>query len=355
MKVVIDILTPKQCLFFEKLYHKLQLNGHDVLLTTRQYREVNPLLEKKGLEAVIVGKHGGRNLKEKLLSSSSRILELTPIMEKYNPDMSVSFSSPEMARVSFGLGVPHVCISDSPHAVAVSKLTIPLSVLLLAPKMISTKEWEKYGIPKNKIVQYNALDPWAWLKDFTPDEKILKSLGLKEGIPIVTIRSAETYAAYLLGKKTNSITMDLAKKIVKTKKDIQVVVIPRYAEQLIEFQKYKRDKIVILDKIIDGPSLLFFTSIFIGAGGTMSAEAALMGIPTISCYPGDPYIIENYLIEKGLINRETSEKKLFKKVMNMLKNYCQYKKETTEKSTSLIETFEDPIEVIVNEIEKIGR
>jgi len=44
----------------------------------------------------------------------------------------------------------------------------------------------------------------------------------------------------------------------------------------------------------------------IGAGGTMNREAALLGTPVISCYPGRQLSVDNYYINKGLMNRSTS-------------------------------------------------
>jgi predicted glycosyltransferase len=65
--------------------------------------------------------------------------------------------------------------------------------------------------------------------------------------------------------------------------------------------------------------LLKLTDLFIGAGGTMSAEAALIGKPVISIAPINFYV-ENYLIKLGLIkkirNSETL-KKYIKKIFLM--------------------------------------
>ena len=49
----------------------------------------------------------------------------------------------------------------------------------------------------------------------------------------------------------------------------------------------------------DGKHLLNNTDVFIGSGGTMTAESALMGIPTIS-YNAVPNIIEEFLSEKTI-------------------------------------------------------
>jgi uncharacterized protein len=41
--------------------------------------------------------------------------------------------------------------------------------------------------------------------------------------------------------------------------------------------------------------------LFIGAGGTMTREAAVLGIPTISIYQDDLLDVDRYLIEKGFM------------------------------------------------------
>ena len=66
--------------------------------------------------------------------------------------------------MSFGLGIKHYCFNDSPHATAVSKLTVPLADLLFCPWVIPYSAWNRFGIPKTNIVRYKGLDPVAWLK-----------------------------------------------------------------------------------------------------------------------------------------------------------------------------------------------
>jgi predicted glycosyltransferase len=341
-------------MMFQKLSEVLKKRGHEVFTTTRKYREVIELLKIKQMEAIIVGEHGGKELADKLITSSKRILGLAPILKRIKPDVSISFSSPEMARASYGLKIPHICINDSPHAESVAKLTIPLSEKLLTPKMIPKKNWVKYGISPKKIFQYNSLDPWAWLKDFKPDKRILKELGLVESKPILTFRTEESFAAYLLGKtKGQSLIIKIIKKVLEEKKDLQIVAIPRYNEQIQGLVKTFKN-IVVCKTSIEAPSLLHYTSVFIGAGGTMSAEAAILGVPTISCYPNSPFIIEKFLIKRGLITRETNPKRICEKVMNILNNIKNVKEKQTNNVKGLVSTFEDPIEKIIKEVEKMA-
>lgn len=355
LKVLVDILTPKQCMLFSKLSERLEREGHKVLRITRRYREVLQLLRLKGVEAKVIGKHGGGTLAGKLKASTERTLKLSSLIQQWEPDVAVSFSSPETTRAAFGLGVPHFCINDSPHAQAVARLTIPLSEILLTPKMISKKAWTKFGISAEKITQYNALDPWAWLKDFRPDKNVLKQLGLDKSKPVITFRTEEAFAAYLLGKTTKkTVITPLIERFLETSRDFQVIVVPRYESQVATLKKALGEKAVVCEFGVDGPSLLSFTSVFVGAGGTMTAEAALLGVPTLSYYPGKPFLIEEYLVRKGLVTRETAAEKVFNKVMKLLQNLELAKIKQKEKARKLTHGFEDPTKVIANTIEKVA-
>jgi predicted glycosyltransferase len=354
MKVFIDILTPKQCMLFGKLSQKLTKKGHEIFQSTREYREVVQLLRLKGTDAKVVGKHGGGNLFSKLRESAKRTLQLATAIKEWNPDVVVSFSSPEATRAAFGLGIPHVCINDSPHAEAVARLTIPLSKKLLTSKMIPIGAWTKFGISKDSIVQYDALDAWAWLKDFKPDEKILADLGLDETKPILTFRTEETFAAYLLHRAQKiPVVASTIQKLLQASEGVQVVVISRYEEQTDVLKNIFHKKAVICQTAVDAPSLLSFTSIFVGAGGTMTSEAALLGVPTFSCYPEESYLIEKYLLSKGLAIRETNPRKLVKRILETLDNLETVRKKQSERARRLTSTFEDPVDIMVKTIEGV--
>jgi len=347
----IDILTPKQGSFFNVLSKRLTKQGHTPILTTRLYREVNQLLEAKGLKAYIIGKHGGARIEEKLLASGERIAKLARFIGRRNPDLALSFSSPEAARVAFGLGIPHLCISDSPHAEAVSRLTIPLSERLFTPAVIPKKEWLGYGISAGRIVQYDALDPIVWLRNFRPDRRILIRDGIKSRRKIVTVRLEESSAAYLLAKKRRKLlnTVGAIREMLRNMLEADIVALPRYSYQAEILRREFKHDIVIPKTLVNGPNLLSFSSVFIGGGGTMTAEAAMLGIPSISCFPDKPTIIEEYLISSGLVVRETDAVRIARGAMMMLEDET-YRRRIRDKAKGFVERMEDPIEVILREL-----
>src|SRR5881396_2254803 len=130
MKIWIEVLTPKQALFCEPLYHALRREGHEALITTRVYREAEQTLKLKKLRFSVVGSHGGGTAFGKLTASAERITKLANLIQNWKPNVAVSFSSVEASRVAFGLGIPHVAANDSPHSWMVARLTIPLTTFV---------------------------------------------------------------------------------------------------------------------------------------------------------------------------------------------------------------------------------
>ena len=103
--------------------------NHTVLCTSRDYDQVTHLAKIRGVKLIIIGKHGGSGRHDKLNASLHRAKSLSFKIKEFSPDMTISFCSPEAARVSYGLNIDHICFSDSPHATAVMRLVIPLSLI----------------------------------------------------------------------------------------------------------------------------------------------------------------------------------------------------------------------------------
>jgi predicted glycosyltransferase len=138
------------------------------------------------------------------------------------------------------------------------------------------------------------------------------------------------------------------------------LILGRYQDQIDFFKQRYENKVQILENVVDGISLLRKIDLFIGAGGTMSAEAALLGKPVISIAPISFYV-ENFLIRCGFVKKIRNEKELtryshniFSKIKNekkdfknndILKKYkvSGFQKRLFEKSLKFIDSMEDPI------------
>jgi len=337
LKIWIDILTPKQLLFSEPIIEKLG-QKHEILSTSREYNEVSKLAKIRDFDLIFVGKHGGGDKESKLRASIERIEKLSKKIKRFEPDIVISFGSPEAARISFGLGIKHVMFCDSPHANAVMKLTLPLIQKLLIPSVIPKEEFSKFGINQKDIVQYKAIDAVVTMQRKI-DENI-KSPFEDNNKKNILIRVEEEEAAYT--SKSSKI-IPIIKKIVNDHKDENIVVLGRYSKQISNLQKSIGRKAKVIKMSFDGKYLLNNTDVFIGSGGTMTAESALMGIPTIS-YNAVPNIIENFLVKKSLVKRETDPKR----VSNEIKRIFGVSSDKNQKrAEKVVKQMEDPIEKLV--------
>lgn len=352
MKVWLDILTPKQVMFFKPLVDSLIAEGHDVLSTSRDYREATELAKTKNLKITVVGKHGGEDKYDKLRASATRVFELAELVRAFEPNLAITFSSPEGARVSFGLGIRHFSFSDSPHATAVSKLTAPLTDLLFCPWIIPYVAWSKFGLPKASIIRYKALDPVAWLKRSTgqphthPDTDTIYGNRNKKNI---LVRLEESKAAYLAEssvKKNGYLFLD---HLVKSIPDLAtIVVMCRYSDQVTKVNERYQGKVSVVGNIIDGISAINSCDLFIGAGGTMTAEACLMGKPAISIAPISFYV-ERYLLKSGLLLKALNPTDLVRLATKTLKDPSETARQKHNASL-ILQKMEDPIETVMRYI-----
>jgi len=353
LRVWIDVLTPKHALFFEPLYRDLSRDGHDLLVTTRIYREAVEALRLKRLSFRIVGEHGGASRYGKLLASGRRVVKLAQLIGSWRPDTAVSFSSPEAARVAFGLGVPHVAVNDSPHSWLVARLSIPLSRYVCSPWIIRRRVWLSFGAWPDGIVPYRALDAAAWLKRHKPNPAVLKQLSLKRDKPIILLRTEESFASYLEGKASDRAPVigPITEELLRQKLDAQIVISTRYGRQAPVLRDRFGSRVRVVDHIIDATSLLYYSTYFIGSGGTMTVEAALLGRPAISCFPGEKPLYIKYLEKKGLVKTIQSPREIALRVSRSLAS-DEERKRQERRGTKLLHEMEDPVKVISGVVRK---
>jgi len=314
-----------------------------VLCTSRDYNQVTQLAKIRNLKLIIVGKHGGFKRHSKLNASLHRTKLLSIRIKEFSPDITISFCSPEAARVSYGLNIDHICFSDSPHANAVMRLVIPLVQKLLIPWIIPKKEFTKFGINIKDIISYRAIDAAiiAKRKGSKNSKKLVKSKR-----KVILVRVEEEYASYSTKKRP---AIPIIKEIIKNFNEQEIIVMGRYTSQVRHLDQTFGKKIRVLNKIVDSKILLENTDVFIGSGGTMTAESALLGIPTIS-YNAVPNIIESYLVRKKLVIRETNPKRVAASIRNILGSSNL---ETKKRSKKIWDSMEDPYPILVKTMKSV--
>jgi uncharacterized protein len=358
-EVWIDIMTSKQVWFLGTFAQYLKDKGIDTWVTVRKYQENTEVLERcmeSGIfdfEYEITGVHGGQSKEGKLKAYFDRCQVLMEGAKKRDVACTFTLSSPEAIRVAYGLGIPNVCTSDTPFAVAVSKLTFPFSEKLIISWLFDEWEFIRAGADPNSIIKFEGIDEIAWTRGFKPNPKILDEIGLDKKRPIVIVRALSphfTVFAHLFKDTETGVEGIISELLRKCGKEIQIVAIPRYGEQGPILRKKFGGRISVIDHT-DGPSLSSYASVLIAAGGTMNREAALLGTYAISMDPMCKELVgERYLSEHGLMSTTLDPKEAVRRVLELTGD-PEKRKEVRAKAKKVRESLEDPIPVFYKAVE----
>ncbi len=340
-RVWVDVITPKQVLFFAPIVRELEGKGCEVLATSRAYREVEPMAKMCRLDLRFVGERGGASPADQLAAATERQLEMIPLATEFRPDVAVSVASGVCARVAFGLRTRHVAINDSPHSEVAAKLSLPLSHHLLCPWVIPYESWLKYGVPRSRITRYRALDPAAWLKRAPLNGPVPK---LRPGRKTITVRLEEKYAPYMHGTD-GTLTDSVLSTLPQAFPDVNLVALCRYDDQLEEIHRRFGSSYIVPSGVVDGRRLLESTDLFIGMGGTMSAEAALLGVPTISAFQGKLFT-EAYLKSVRLLVKTRDPSAIVRSARKMLSG--SFRGPYSERAKRILGSMEDPVPMIAD-------
>ncbi len=284
-KVWLDALTPKQALLAVSLARVLEEKGYNVLLTVRDYDYTVRVAEIHGYKPVIVGSYGGGRLVGKLVADVERMRKLIELVEDEDIDVLVAYPNPSASRVAFGLGIPYIALTDSPHSVIASRLSLPLASYVVFSWCIPRSSIEAYAYPETRLVQYNGFDELEWIKREKPRREVIEELGLREK-EYVIVRLEERLAAYYPKDKG----VHVSELVLRLSRHVKVVALPRYNEQWSELEEQRN--VIVLQEPVHGVSLEYYAVAVVTGGGTMAREAALLGVPGVNLFPGKLYVDE---------------------------------------------------------------
>ena len=208
----------------------------------------------------------------------------------------------------------------------------------------SKKEFTKFGINSKDIINYKSIDAAVIARRKILDNDKIRSK--KNGKKIILVRVEEEYAAYSTKKRP---AIPIIKEIIKNFSNEEIIVMGRYASQARHLEQVFGKKIKVLSKVIDSKTLLKNADVFIGSGGTMTAESALLGIPTIS-YNAIPNIVETYLVKKKLVIRETNPKQIVNSIEKTLESSNL---EIKKRSKKILNSMKDPYFTLVKTMKSV--
>lgn len=268
--------------------------GLKVLITARDFSYTLELCDYLNISVDRVTQTiSAKNKINKFLTLIDRSKELYNFIKNLNnkPKLAISHGSRSQALASYALNIPVISLDDYEYSFKAFNYFVNE---ILTPFPIPKSEW---GFFSNKIIQYPGLkeELYLWNKS-----NYNCSLNLRNDYrEIIIIFRAEANNAHYYDPKST----ELRKKILEfltNFKNIHLFLFARDKKQeneIVNFLIQNKVNFTIPHTILNGPALLYNSDLVIGGGGTMTREAAVLGIPSYSFFQGKLPHVDKYLID----------------------------------------------------------
>ena len=281
-------------LFFRPILRRLDEAGVETLVTARDFAQTLGLLQRYGIEHTVIGRHGGASVAGKGLGLLRRSGLLVRFGRGQGVTQAVSHGSNDLAIAARMLRLHSTVLHDYEGAAGMHRINFRLANKVMTPAVIPYSALSGYGLSERRYRPYRGLKEQVALADFTPDESVYAELGLDPARPIVVLRPPATMSLYHRGIE-NTVFDDVLVRLIDS--DAQVVLLPRTKEQGESFADAAG--VIIPDRPVDGPSLVWVADAVISAGGTMNREAAVLGVPTWTTFAGALGAVDRELVADG--------------------------------------------------------
>jgi predicted glycosyltransferase len=294
-------------LVFRPLIGLLRERGDEVEITARDYAQTLQLLELHGLEATVVGRHGGRSRLGKARSLASRLRALRKWARPRDFDLALAHGSHELTITARRLGIPSATTHDYEFAMLQHQLGMRAATKVVVPDSIPAERLAHFGARPPKLLRYPGLKEEYYLSDFEPDPRVLDQLGVDSDRVLVVLRPPPDVSLY--HRHSNPLfpqTLDFLGEL----DTVHAAVLPRTDEQREFVRELALPSVIVPDRAVDAQSLIALADVVVSAGGTMNREAAALGVPVYTTYGGRLGGVDEELIRQGRLKPLTDPRAL---------------------------------------------
>lgn len=266
MKVLIDIGHPAHVHFYKNIAWTMQKNGHEVLVTAREKDVTVDLLDSYGFNYEVLSRMG--NGKGNLMKEwAGRDMKLLKVAHKFDPDVLTGILNPCVAHVAWLMHKKSLIFTDTEHAKLANRATLPFADMVFTPTSYAT------DIGKKQI-RYNGYHELAYLHPahFRPDPDFLSSLDLGGNERIIVLRFVSWGASHDAGQHGVTNKLEMVRELEKYGK-VFITSEQKLEPELEQYRIHLRP-----EKLHD---LLYYSSLYVGDGGTTAVESAILGTPSI--------------------------------------------------------------------------
>ena len=307
MRTWIDMTASAHVLVFRPLIEIMRARGDEVEITARDYAQTLQLLELHGLEAEVVGRHGGRSRLQKARQMTHRLGALRKWAKGRDFDVALAHGSHELTMTARRLGIPSSTTFDYEFATLQHQLGCRAATRVVVPDSIPAERLEKYTAVPPKLRQYPGLKEEYYLSDFEPDEAVLRDWSIDPARVLVVLRPPPDVSLY---HRHSNPLFPMTLEHLGRSGDVHAFVIPRTEEQRDFVKTLDLPSVIVPERAVDAQSLIAFADLVVSAGGTMNREAAALGVPVYTTYGGRLGGVDEQLIREGRLRPLTDPRAL---------------------------------------------
>lgn len=301
MKVWIDLSNSPHPLLFEPIAQRLEELGHGVCVTARDNAQTVELARERWPAVEVIGgpSPGGGAAKGRALFV--RVAALSGWARSARPDVALSHGSYAQIVAARMIGMPAVTAMDYEHQPA-NHLSFRLASRLLLPAALEEGAVRRYGATPRKTHFYHGLKEDLYVGRFRPNPQIVEELGVQRrpGERLVVARTPPSGALY--HRFENDLFIQTL-RVLGRQGDVRCIVLARRPQQREAIRALAAPNITVPGQAVDSRSLMYAADLVIGAGGTMTREAAVLGVPTVSVFAGRVPAVDRWLEQRGRLRR----------------------------------------------------
>lgn len=294
MKIWFDLSNSPHINMFAAMIRELQ-QEHEVVITCRPLANTVDLLDLHNFKYTIVGRHYGKQFSNKVLGYPIRVLELARFLRPHRIDVAISqssFHSPLVAKI---LGVRSIYMNDNEHAMG-NVPSFLFASRIMVPEFLSPEALSRQWANPRKVLRYPGVKEGLYLWELQARlQNMAPPLNpvLQRARKSIYVRPEPWTAQYYQGS-----TNFLDDLLAGLQDQADVTLLPRGRDQAEHYRAARFARVHIIDTALDIADIAPDCSLFIGAGGTMTREMAVLGIPTISVYQDKLLAVDQFLLEQ---------------------------------------------------------
>ncbi len=277
----------------------LRAAGYPLILTARDFSCTVGLCRRMGLDAEVIGGGYSKNKLAKVLKGGQRALQLYRRMHgrRAQVGLALSHGSRTQALAAHYLGMRTVALNDYEYS---DQSNAPFVDHMLMPFPIPR---ETNGRFADRVVSYPGLKEELYLCTFQPRPTGLPEMENTGGIRVL-LRPEGRFTHYRAAQ--SEVLQRAILGYLAQVPEIFLVLLPRDPEQGRELTSLCGQLGIrhwIPRDVLDGPSLIWEMDLVIGGGGTMTREAAALGVPSYSFFAGQWGAVDRYLQSQGRLTQ----------------------------------------------------